>query len=480
MSPNNIRISRIILVGIVFILSIIFLIVFLKLQSAIWLLMSALLFGYFIAELIKELKKENEFEANDLVMFILTFLIPIIITFIPLTEPPIKKRLNRLYFPKDSVDFEKEFIIYSSLNSNPPKLIFAFDNSGSGLTDILTEKSLKEKYEKYCIDVERFFSNGSESEIKLIQKTSTKKTFGNLLKIRLCFDLIKRVNDTAEFIVLKIGDDNIPYSYGDNGYSMISKDKIQDEIVKILKTGNNEIHTSFDKLNYRLREYTKKTDKILSEYALYIYSDFYYDYEGREEKDEEVQIIKDTKRDLLHKVVQNCFIDNHKRDNRGGKFILDSLPAYPYEKHFLIDKINEESKVPVRIVETDNLSWYYSKDDKMKIVTSFRIIFNKGIKSICSLNNTEKDDYFFINDEQFDYQELKTLRYEDTSIPLKYIGENVPKKTVFEIEHNDIHYFVHFKFIEEWDASLQYWLPISAFIIGFLIGIYKRKRIDLQ
>lgn len=444
-----------------------------KTHSALWLLIAAFVIGYVIAEIIKFRNGNNRFDLSDIVLLVL----PIILQFVPFDSPPFKEQLNRLYFPKDSIDFESEFVKPITSDSKLPKLIFAFDNSGAGLSNTIAN-DLQDRYHTYCKKIEELYGESKiDNAKKLVKNFYEKKTYGNFLKARLCFELIKNKNKDGEFMVLKIGDPSELYK--NDGFQKLTEENIKNEIKKIIQTQNNEKHTDFDVFNDNLRKHTKKTATELSEYALYVYSDFYHDYDSREETEQDrVQIIK-ARKELLSNIVQNYFIDNH--NHQKGVFILETEAAFPYENHFVIGKIDEsEAIVPIRITEK-KAHWYYSKDDNNDITTSFRLVFKKCDKKICSHNKIylkPNHQRWFVNDTEFGNKEWTFFNSDYTNIILKYQGKKEPenKRGTFEIEHNDIHYVVYFDFIKEWDRRWKYWLPGITLIIGLLIGFLHKIR----
>ena len=393
----------------------------------------------------------------------------------PFKEPLIKEQLSRLYYPKDSININKEIINPLISNAEPPKLIFAFDNSGEGLEDYFDDRKLIEEYEKYCLRILEFFS--SELTSGIISNESKKYTYSNYLKARLCFDLIQKLGQKGEFRITKIGDPTNPTLEDKANFLLFNESNIQSEIIRLYKIKGNEKHTDFGKLKAIAQDYFSEKNTALSKYALYIYSDFHHDIEGVESKDD-IDRIKTDKINFYKNIVLNCFIDNHQRKRRGGEKILDSLPNSNYEKHFPLDIVDIETKVPVRIVETENQFWFYKRDFKKNIETEMRLLFNREENSICLVDN--KIEGLSINGEALKNGIFKHFNY-DTLISLIYKGKDIPKEATFEIVHNNIHYFVRFLFFEEWNRVWKILLPIIAFLIGIIIGIwgiFDKQKID--
>jgi hypothetical protein len=177
--------------------------ILLKFQIVMWFLILIFIIGYFIGELMKLIRiKKIKFDINDKVMLTLCIISILCAIIIPYSEPSIKEQFDRLYFPKDSVNFNTEFIKPINSSSTSPKFIFAFDNSGEGLCDTISE-NLKDKYTMYCSDIRAFCGEKlSEKEKRKLNKVKC-ITYGELLKARLCFDLSKKNTYKGSFRVIK-------------------------------------------------------------------------------------------------------------------------------------------------------------------------------------------------------------------------------------------------------------------------------------
>ena len=449
-----------------------------KNQNTIYLLISVFLIGYVISEIVKIKKHYNTPDINEAVVLIITILIPAIFTFVPFNNPPIKEQLNRLYFPKDSINFENEIICGTS-NGNFLKLIFAFDNSAEGLTETIN-KRLQSQFENYCNEIERFPS-WVDNEKKELQDFRKRNTYGNFLKARLCFDLIKQKNDTNEFIVLKIGNttDNRYYKNEYNDFKPLENSEIRKTIMDIIKTTNNEEYTDFNTFYIKLENIISH-DKINEQAVLFTYSDFYHDCKGVTEDD--IKKIKEKKSEIIQDIVSNCFIDNHNRGKaRGGNYILNDKPDFRNEAFFYLDSIDEDDQVSIgRVLK--NKHWFYSQKKDGDINTKFSIVFpiyEKYIRSYNTNNTTEKDYKRFSISDVICENNGKPIYFGKnvTVITLKYEGIKVPnEETLFEIIHDDIHYFVYFEFIEEWNKNWKWGIPILTLIFGCSIGMFKIKK----
>ena len=448
--------------------------IFFKFQSVIFLILAVFIIGYVIGEMIKYRKEENNLDWNDGLMLILALLIgicpTIISTLSPPLSPPFPDQLNRLYFPKDSINFEKE-IITETTNTNFLKFIFAFDNSGEGLVETINP-NLQKQFDDYCNEIESSkVLSWAEEEKKKIWEFRTKNIYGNLLKARLCFDLIQNVNNTSEFIILKIGDPNNEFK---DNFKPLDEIEIKKAIKNVIETKNRENHTNFNVFNKEL-EIIKNDCKENEQIILYTYSDFYHDCQGKVTASD-IETIQEKKSKINQGIVHNCFIDNHKyKKTRGGKYILKPEPDFQYEQFFYFDSIENNVKVPIRRVSKKQL-WFYSQKDDEDISTEFRLIFPNSIKYIRSYNTTNEADKnwkkFYINGNIIqNAKALKYYGYNETVIILGYGGKKTPDEEIlFEITHNEIHYFISFDLIEEWPKYLRYLLPILAFILGLLIG----------
>ncbi|MDR3179901.1 MAG: hypothetical protein LBT70_03305 [Holosporaceae bacterium] len=462
--------SEVIALG-VFIIAIVLSIVYIKLHIAICLLTAFFLLSYSIAKFIKN---KNKFDLNDGLMLFIPMLISVLFIVIPFDKPPIKKKLNQLYFSENNVYFEKEIKI---LNSNFQNFIFAFDNS-KGLKGKLNKES-QGQYDSYCDEIERLSWVGAEE--RKIQQFRKDNSYGNFLKARLCFDLIQRENDKNKFIILKIGDPNSSYWKNYDEFIPLKMENIREAIQKIIQTKNDELHTNFQVFNDKLKN-IKSSIGETKLIILYTYSDFFHDCEGVESEDD-INLVKKDKQEIIGSIIHICFIDNHP-SKREGRYILDSKPDFAYERFFFLDSIDKKEKIPIRVT-LKNKKWFYlQEDDEEDINTTFVLNFPQCEKYICShntINNKDKDTKIFrINGKISDKGETsRYFGYEDTIITLQYEGKNLPaEKTLFEIIHNDIHYYVYFQFIKELNRSLRIWLPGLIFTLGFLMGLgdwWKKK-----
>ena len=483
-------------VFIAFIGCVVSLIFFIKTKHAILLFLSVFSLGYFVAELIKSIKDVNKIGTNDVVMFVLTILISSFPTLISMNNPPFVSQLNRLYSPKDSVVFKNEIFIDSA---SSPKMIFAFDNSGDALNDKI-DTSLNDKYKEYCRDVFDFLGGKIVEKEKEQILGKPKITYGDFLKMRACFDLTKISEKKGQFIILRIGEDKRKYNdrmkkLGRKYYEQmerfenIDKGILQDEILKIFKTLNDEIDTRFDTFIAELEtlffkngitpEENKenKENGKLSECVVYIYSDFYHDYDKSEETKKEIEKIINEKKKLLVGIVQNCFIDQHHRNkSRLGMSILEEYlnTTSDEETYFFIDSINKATIVPIRIVEAKNQYWFYSDKHDTEISTYFRIVFDDNDKYCIRLVNDVKG--LSIDGVEMKLKEERCCESKNdnkNSFVLKYYGKKPVQNPRFEIMHDDIHYFVDCKFIEEWDRNFKWIIPLILGLIGFGIGSWK-------
>jgi hypothetical protein len=470
------KIINIIIFGIAIILIPVFFILYKKQQSGIMLLLAAFLIGYVIVELVKFRIKKNDLALNDFVMLVIAIL-TIIFTFVPFNQQPVKEQLNRLYFPKDSINFDTEIKVQ---NLNFQKFIFAFDNSGEGLTDNI-DKKLHEQYSTYCTEIETF-QHCAQEDMNNIRKFSDNKTYVNLLKASLCCYLIQRNNGKGEFLIKKIGDANANWH---EDFQPFEKENIEKVIKKILQTNNNEFYTNFHIFNQELIN-IKNCIKENEQMILFTYSDFFHDC-GQSIDTDELKQIRKSKQSIIRDIVHNCFIDMHNRPKgkrRSGTYILDSAPDFAYEKFFFIDLINDEEKVPIQIFISNDNHWYYShKYEKDDIETIFTLNFSPSEKSIVSHNtiDTKSKDTkkFYVNGNLINKDDIKHFGKNDNIIRLEYKGKKIPiEETLFEIRCDDnIHYYVYFDFIKEWNNGWRYWLPILAFVSGLMLGLFEIKKI---
>jgi len=457
-----------------FILSVCFAVIFWVFQCAMWFLLLIFIAFYIVGEFVKLLKiKRYEFEANDKIMIFLAS-IGIFITLItPYVKPSIKEQFNRLYFPENSIDFSEKIITPITSNAVHYKLIFAFDNSKEGFSDNVLSVPLKDEYDKYRKKIRVFFDKDfTDIEFsELLPPKNKNITFGKLLKAKLASDLIEREDTFAEFIIMKIGNPVILY---DTVFLIADEKNIKIEIERLLKTENTDDWTDFvsflDKLKIKIGDNKKKNENELSDCVVFIYSDFFHDVKGTE-TDEHIEIIKERlKNDLPNKtIVQICFIDGHlNKKNRGGKYILESIPTSNFEKHFFVDKNNKDKEVPTRIVKTEYQPWYYLNNEKKAVDTEYKLLFDKKGYSIRLLDSIKG---FFINEEEIKYNIWKTFNFNKT-IVLEYQGIALKEEVVlFEISHNKIHYLLPFKFYQESGLGKNIPLIIVIFF-GLFIGIW--------
>ena len=469
---------------------------FVKEKSAIWLFVCVFSLGYYIAKLINGFDKVGK---NDAIMLGLTFLSLIISVIISFSYYPYIPQLNRLYFPKDSVDFKNEF--FSNINHAPsPKLIFAFDNSGDALNDEI-DSSLKVEYDDYSRSVIEFLGmKFSASEINSIIKKE-KITYGDILKMRACFDLTKISKKNGQFVILKIGENNNSYDQrmiglGKKSYEQTTEFKtidngiIQDEIFKILNTKNDEINTGFDSFILDLVALfhvnnikSNRTNESLSECAVYVYSDFYHDYDKLVETKKDIAKITKDKKDLLRGVVQNYFIDRHppRRKARLGMSILNENlggKISDEETYFIIDSINKSTIVPIRVIKAKTQYWFYSDKQNEEISTEFRFVFDHNEKYCIRLVDDVKG--LSIDGEEMEPIKEKCCDFindNKNSFSLNYSGEKPTQeqKVRFEVIHNDIHYYVDCKFYKEWDRIYKWILPLIIGLLGLLLGLWSFK-----
>ena len=415
----------------------------------------------------------NKLDANNILMIVLAFIGLFLSCIIPIAEPSIKEQFDRLYFPKDSINISNDIIKPITSNSIQHKLIFAFDNSKEGFNNIVSDNYLKEEYNKYREEIMDFC--GILSTELLPSTNTTRLTYGKLMKARLAFDLIQMKDSSAEFIIMKIGDPK--FSYDKNQFLFANDKFIKEEIKRLLNTDNQEEWTDFesflDKLEIKIKDNAKKRENTLSDYAVYVYSDFYHDIYG-EETDEQINILKQRlKSDLFTTVVHICFIDGHlEHKNTGGKYLLDHIPTSWYERHFFINKINVNEIIPTRLAKTSKIFWFYSKNNEVDIDIEYKLLFNHNDYKICLLDSING---YSINEKSMKHNVWESFNF-NKSIILRYKG-NVPKEGCivnFEISHNKIHYLLPFQFYQEWDYGN---IPlIIAILFGFILGIWGIKK----
>jgi hypothetical protein len=436
---------------------------------------------------VRFLSKNNAKRNNSGVLISLfTWLISILIALFP-SEPPLKAKLVRLYFTKqaEQIDFNKKYTAQYTESREQLKMIFALDNSGDGLKDSIRSKDLQEKYEKYCIEIKNFFTHEALSyDLRRRLDNYKKCTYGDLLKARLCFDLIHNGGEKRQFCILKIGTSDSPIKFKYGGYDFASKKNIKDAIEDIYKTHNGKDDwTNFEnflaEIKAKMERKDGEKDKLstykdkLSTYTVYAYSDFYHNIEG-EEKETDIRAIKTDKVNLFQNAVLNCIIDSHKREKgnqRTGRNILDGMAVKYYEHHFLIHNITADTILPSSIVLTkDRPFWFYSDDPKTHTTTSMQFMFEKSGSSICLFDDISGFSYVYgAHEKKLHKKEWINLKTENT-VAISYKGNKPPDTAMFEIVCDDVHYFLECKFVKEINQTWRWIIIILCVGLGIGLG----------
>lgn len=420
-------------------------------------------------------KKYKFDKMSDLIAIFLAVLGIIISFALTIKTPPaFIFQLNYAFFPKDSINHEE--IGLSQTDGNKPlRMIFAFDNSGEGLSKPIDEK-LRDQYEEYRSDILSFCHERLTDSQRLVIQDGEKITYRDWLKIRLCHDLIRLHKNYLDhkgevsYVVMKIGDPNIQYSESDEFSKFKNEENMQKEIVKLLFQFKNdpEPYTNFTVFFSCLKNLI---DENSGKYAIHIYSDFYHDIVGEDPVDE----IIERKQDLLHNKVANFFIDKHP-ENRSGVSILGSdSEKLSDESYFDIDSMPQDDMIPSQVIQTDKVYWFYPKSDKEKINTSYKIIMPRGKEEEEeSVRIISEIDGFYFNDSGKQIRlsdKLKTFHGEALSLGYDGKEEDIDGRhpVDFEVVHDNIHYIIPTVLIPRWNIGSILAILIAVVLLGIVL-----------
>ncbi|MBK7243819.1 MAG: hypothetical protein IPH98_08165 [Saprospiraceae bacterium] len=444
---NKNELTKLLICWILFCISIVIAEIF---QYVFVLLFAFFILGIFLISIIR-VKKSNWTGKSEL----LSLILPLIILILPIDTSD--KKLTHAYFKTNIVHFDK---LTDLSTVKPHRLIFAFDNSGGKQ---LIEKKIDSKilpvYKQYCEETKKYCSIACFNN----------NCYRDLLKARVCYDLA-HINciEINKFLVLKIGDPDISYfSNLLDDYSTCNNINIENLIEQICVSN---CVNSVDNISHFENFYQKINDITKDEnfnYTLFIYSDFVFDLNTKNNIENHYFKIKTLQNNLLKfNIIQNLFIAppygvNRKKLNPDERDILPD-EIEPYIKYYKIDSINKMTNVAHEIRETRELLVLYEKNH---VSDAVNLLFKENGEVFIRFKENREGYAIYDGNKRYYYSENNPIQNE--VITIKYEKSTIPKN-IFRIEiiQNGINYIIPCKMEE--NGITQFYSIIILFLFLWL------------
>jgi len=447
------------------------------LQIATLLLVSFIVLGIIITAAYFAYNKQDWNGKPELIS-IISVLLAVIALFLAGYEKPVLKSLTHLFYEKNTVNFNKDII--KNRGIQPHKFIFVFDNSGGYLDDIRRPTANDyDKYKDYCEYI---------NEIQTINIKEEKEfTYADMLKSRLCYDLINTMKHNGKennFIIVKIGSSDIINEFSHaNNWLTVNKENVKQNIKRLFTLQpENKVSNFFD-LYTRIQSHCNN-HKV----SVFIYSDFVHDLTentttpNKQDSillDNNVSDIKKIQNELTEEqVIQNLFfvsISIIKKDERG---VLPEENA-TFIKRFDISSVNIQTPIPHKIEETKNLPFLYFKNI-FATTASLEIDFLDTVMHIIDIDNQftiyrnakESKENKYKYQENNPFNDKKALIIYDKDLP----PQPMPK---LQIIQNGKYYISTCNF-EKRNAAIGrigWLLPciVLGCVFGYIINLLKNK-----
>jgi hypothetical protein len=433
------------------------------------------------------------FDIFDKTAFVFWLIGTIIALLTSVERPPtFTERLNALFF--GVVDFNK----YELFDDDAKKIkggdktlniIFGLDNSQEGLgkgssgrMNLLDLKTKQEKYNKYIERINRSFRNNKlpQSISKLNKESNQPISWGDLLQVRLCYDLLQlheMYDSTAKFTVLTIGDGTkqiYPLSY-QNKFAELKQDHVEKAIIEILKLTNHEWHSDIN--DFYDTAWNRINNDTINPHIVYAYSDFFHDPKYKNNDGNADERLKLSNRRIVHIYINDDHTDSEERRARTPN-TLDAKIDPDYERVYPLSLIENDSIFPHLVSVTENRTWFYDLKDneKSKFLITIRDFTQKAhIRK----KFPQTSGASFIANEHF-LNDAKAKPIEQKYIQLTYRGErHAPLKGIveFEIHHDNICYIIPFYLypLPKYNPPLLMLFAILTGVLVSIAGTFKRK-----
>jgi hypothetical protein len=420
--------------------------------------------GYFCASWMGDLGSKR-----DYVLFIISLIVTFFLAFF---HPPFNRMLRDNYFKNKIEVFNEPFELSKSKKH---RFIFAFDNSGSYLTENKLAKSARVNHLKYCDAIKDYVSKDDN----YLYKKGEECNYRHLLKSRLCYDLMNIMNfdnsDNTEFLVLKIGDTQKDF-FNATEFEPAIKDKVKDAIGNLCinpETEKIESVSDFKSFYNTISTIITDTEDKYT-YTLFIYSDFVHDLNNSKTLEEDTATIHNKQKKIKWNR-QNLFIypvDERELKNKSVEAKI--LPGETDKiKHFKINKIQILDKIPYEIQKKTKLSLLYSDNTEKPIVASTFL----EIKDEKWYFYSEENKYFSIQigEKQYHWGESTLI---DDIIKIVFEKDNPQEEEIeIEISKNGVFYSVTCVAKENILSKWKVLIPIGCFVFGCFVAfvIYRKK-----